>query len=501
MLSRLSLSRSSIPYHARLTTPLLRLGRRDRLTIGDLCEGALILGGTGSGKTSGSGQAIARAMLEAGFGGLVLCAKVDEAERWRDYAYRAGREHCLITVDARAAARFNFLDYTQATEARAGFDHNLVDVMARVAEAAAIADTSSGDGDNRFFRDAALEMLAHAFPILRAAYGRLRLKDVLALIKSAPVSLEQAGQKTWQTDSFCSQTLLTAAHRAKRDPAIEQVLEDHADYWMVQFPQLGERTRSSIVATLTSTIYPFLSGKLAQLFCSDTTVVPELTHEGAIILLDLPVKDYGRMGAVAQQIFKYLWQRATERRPAGKRTRPVFLFADECQFFLNSYDAEFLSTARQARACTIYMTQDKATFYAQLGGKGGRDVAEALIGKFQTRIFHANTDLDTNRYAADIIGKTTHYRSIETLARGWNSGASGTQTEQDGSYGGGDGANISRQLGETAYQDYVLPPEEFGRSLRTGGPDNRGRVDAILIRNGRRWKATRRNYLKAAFRQ
>ena len=494
-------ARTTIPYHGRLSTPLLRFGRRDRMTIGDLCEGTIVLGGSGSGKTSGTGQALGLSMLEAGFGGLVLCAKVDEADRWREYAYRTGREHSLITVDASAAARFNFLDYTQATEARGGFDHNLVDVMARVTEATAVADAGGGDGDNRFFRAAAMEMLSHAFPILRATYGRLRLKDVLALIKSAPVSLAQPNDKTWQTESFCSQTLIRAAHMSDHDPAIEQVLEDHSDYWMLQFPQMGDRTRSSIVTTLTSTIHPFLTGKLAELFCTDTTVVPELTHEGAIILLDLPVKDFGRMGAVAQQIFKYLWQRSVERRKPGRRTRPVFLFADECQFFLNSYDAEFLSTARQSRACTVYMTQDRSTFYAQLGGRGGHDTADALIEKFQTRIFHANTATDTNRYAADTIGKTTQYRSIETIARGWNAGASGTQSERDGSYGGGSGVNVSRQMGETAYQDYVLSPEEFGRLLRTGGPENRGRVDAVLIRNGRRWKATGRNYLKVEFRQ
>src|SRR4051812_24964904 len=49
----------------------------------DACEGTLIAGASGSGKTSGSGRLLAKSMLRGGFGGLVLCAKSDEPELWR----------------------------------------------------------------------------------------------------------------------------------------------------------------------------------------------------------------------------------------------------------------------------------------------------------------------------------------------------------------------------------------------------------------------------------
>lgn len=55
-------------------------------TLREACEGTQIFGTTGSGQTSGSGQATARAFLTHGFGGLVLCAKVDERETWGRYA-------------------------------------------------------------------------------------------------------------------------------------------------------------------------------------------------------------------------------------------------------------------------------------------------------------------------------------------------------------------------------------------------------------------------------
>jgi hypothetical protein len=52
-------------------------------SLNDAFQGVQILGGTGSGKSSGSGQALARAFLEANLGGLVLTAKTDEVFAWK----------------------------------------------------------------------------------------------------------------------------------------------------------------------------------------------------------------------------------------------------------------------------------------------------------------------------------------------------------------------------------------------------------------------------------
>ena len=64
--------------------------------IRDACEGTMIFGGTGSGKTSGSGRTLANSFLAAGFGGLVLCAKPDEPALWRGYAAETGRGSDLV---------------------------------------------------------------------------------------------------------------------------------------------------------------------------------------------------------------------------------------------------------------------------------------------------------------------------------------------------------------------------------------------------------------------
>src|ERR1700681_3365245 len=78
-----------------LDLPLVGFSKReaDVWTLGDAFQGVLIMGENGSGKTSGSGELLARKYLKAGFGGLVLCFKTDEAALWRRYLRRAGREN------------------------------------------------------------------------------------------------------------------------------------------------------------------------------------------------------------------------------------------------------------------------------------------------------------------------------------------------------------------------------------------------------------------------
>jgi hypothetical protein len=280
-----------------------------------------------------------------------------------------------------------------------------------------------------------------------------------------------------------------------------RIAEEHGDYWLVRVPSLGERTRGSIVATLTSTINGLLTGRIHELFGTDTTLVPELTQQGAIILLDLSVHEFGAVGAIAQQIVKSLWMKSIQQRPIHPGMRPCFLWMDEAQYFLSDADADFLSTSREYRACPVYITQDLPTFYAALGGENAENRGKQLVAKFQTRIFHANTDHVTNSFASDIIGKTRKYKISRSVNSGFNAGVSGQQGEYESSYGGGGGRTAGRGYSIESYDDDDIRPEYFGNELRTGGKENAFLVDAIVIRSARRFRASRRNRLKVTFQQ
>ena len=225
----------------------------------------------------------------------------------------------------------------------------------------------------------------------------------------------------------------------------------------------------------------FMRGLLRELFCSELTFGPEDTFNGKIIILNLPVKEFNELGQFAQVLFKFVWQRAVERRiPPGidrarsqATIRPVFLWADESQFFVNSYDALFQSTARSSRACTVYLTQNLPSYFSAFGGQNSRSDAESFLGNLQTKIFHANGDPTTNNWSAESIGKTRQaqfYGGLsEAMARA--------------------GGSMNQNAGGSLVFEYLVQPQEF-TMLRTGGPECDFQVDSIIFQGGRRWLAT-----------
>jgi hypothetical protein len=230
-------------------------------------------------------------MLLAGMGGIVLCATPEERANWLNYAEKTGRMADVVVLDASGSQRFNFLDYAAKTFAKQGFDHNLTSLMARMVEAARVADDSKGGGggENQFFTDSAMLWMSHAFPLLRLAYGVIRLEDLNKFLGSAPRSLDQiaspAAFNQWAQTSFCGKTHVLAGARAERAKGAHhqramKILDEHGDFFLERVPALDQRPRSSIEATLDSLLYPFLSGKLRELFCVDTTVSPDMARQG-----------------------------------------------------------------------------------------------------------------------------------------------------------------------------------------------------------------------------
>jgi len=117
---------SAILPHYSLDTPILQLAKDCSLSIRQAFEGVQIFGGTGSGKTSGSGRTLAHGFLQLGFGGLVLCAKPDEANNWRRYAAETGREDSFLFIDGSPGQGFNFLEYEMKAYQHEGIGLHLV---------------------------------------------------------------------------------------------------------------------------------------------------------------------------------------------------------------------------------------------------------------------------------------------------------------------------------------------------------------------------------------
>ncbi len=520
-------------YVANLDTPLLQLSAVDRFTLRDACQGVHVFGGIGSGKTSGSGRALASAYLRAGMGGLVLCAKPDEVERWCDYAKANGRANSVILFGERSDACFNFIAYELARQGADGTG-SVVECLMRILEASRLSN--SGRQSEPFWEDATRQLLRNTIPILQAATGTVRIPEIIRFVASAPNSQDQLRDPAWQESSFMFRAL-AGARRNPLAPLDPTDFEKTAGYWRDEFAQLDPKTRGNIAISLSTILDRFNRGRLHRAFCTDTTIVPELTFHGAIIIMDMSALTWNEDGIIGQQLFKYMWQRAVLARNGLEpkhRDRPVFLWADEAQYFVNSYDTDFQSTCRSSRACTVFLTQSLPTYYAKMGGEQAKHRADMLLANFVTKIFHNNADPETNRWAADTVGRSLTrrgtYNESDSFGRstgmnagggsnwGFNSGSgssvdhkgnSSSSSNSGSSFGGSEswgrnrgintGESVSSGYSET--MDYEIEPADFARHLRTGGPANDSTVTGVWFQAGMRFRDSGRNYLHVSFRQ
>jgi hypothetical protein len=449
---------------------LLNFNGDEPFTIREACEGVQIFGGIGSGKTSGSGATLAKAFLRSGFGGLVLCAKKDELETWQKYAKETGREDSLLIFDHTGKYQFPFLQYEIDREGEgAGYTENLVRLFMTVHEA--IERGNGGGGGDPYWIRAMQQLMRNAIDLCMIARKEASVPMLYEVITSAPRNVEERDSKEWRKNSLCWKLLFEGNNR-ERDKWEQYDFDSTVTYWMEEFAHLAEKTRSSIVSMFTSMADNLMRRPFRMIFSEppgeDSNIAfPELTHHGVVIVMNLPVKEYGDAGRAAQVVYKYMLQQAAERRNAKENPRPVFLWVDEAQNFATEYDMQFQATARSSRACTVYLTQNIPNYYAEMGGEHSKYRVDSLMGNLQTKIWHANSDPMTNEQAAEVIGKSWQVRR--------NAGTSI----------GAESFNISS--GETESFDYDVPPQEFSK-LRKGGVPNDLIVEAFAFQNGRVWK-------------
>lgn len=466
---------------------------QDHCTLRRAFEGFLAMGGTGAGKTSGTGQIIGCSMLRAGFGGLVLCAKPGEAELWKSYCERCNRTDDLIVFDLSATHRFNFLDFEMNRPGPGGgITENIVLLLCVILEVAQRSTVSDGGNGEQYWVRAVRQLIRNAVDLLVMAQARISVSHLYRVVVSAPTSIAQLASESWKEQSDCFRWLTEADKRLK-SPRDQHDFRVVTDYWCIEFPQLSEKTRSVIVSVFTSMIDVLHRGVLRELFSTDTTVTPQAVEEGKIIVVDLPVKQIGEVGLFAQILWKHTFQRSIEQRDVSASPRPVFLWADEAQHFITSYDASFVTTCRSARVSTVFLTQNFNNIIAAMGGsEKGRAEAESLAANLNTKIFHANGDAVTNEWASGLIGKTLQ------------SFASGNSQYQDEPQTllrlAGLEAEASDSAGWSESYELEVQPRVF-TTLRTGGPENGHVVDGIVIQSGRVFKSTGRIWMPVQFDQ
>ena len=467
-------------------------------TVRNAVEGVQIFGGIGSGKTSGSGRMLALKYLSAGFGGLVLTAKPDEKDLWQDYCAAAGRREDLMIVEPGGEHTFNFLTY----EGQGGNTENIVQVLKTVIQAS--EEKASGAKQDPFWETALDMLIFHIIDLCQLAYGEVTLQTLYDIVQTLPGQTEGAavqegafhkayaaalnrvdGQVTAWEAAQSTDRLAQLQSQFAYDAAVCQDMPDARllkfvdQFFHETYGNLSEKTRSIIDFSFSGFLFRLLREPVFSLFCQGiSTFTPEDCLDGKIILLNLPVKIYHKVGRDCQIMFKYIWQRAMEKRRIAENGRPVFLWGDEAQNFLHEYDAEYQATARSSRIATVYISQNLPNYHANMGGAKSDFRVKSFLGTLSTKVFHANADKDTNDYASALIGEGF----FEETSR---------QTAVSGEFA----SSKTKRL----KIDRTIRPDEFPR-LKTGGTKNKGRVAAYVHFQGNVLN-TDESFIKAHFDQ
>jgi hypothetical protein len=367
--------------------------------VKDACEGVLILGAPGSGKTSGSGFAFASAFLTAGFGGLVLAAKPDEAKRWQNLCARYGRAGDCVVVTSGGPHKLNVLAYeTQRPGDRLAMTDDLI-AFFRVL-IAIVSKRTSTQGKDDFWTNATNQLMRELFDVFLLAREPMTIDSLARFVTKAP----EEPTENWRGIPFFG-SVLERAEAGVKSQEDERVFRCSLEYWTETYPGIAPVTRSGIVLGFTAMANALSGRGIHELISSETTLTPEMILSGKIVILDLPIKDCGQGGLLIQAAWKYLFQRAVERRAdKGKETaRPVFLWEDEGHMFFSQHDIDFQPTARDCRAAHVILSQSLHNFY-QLGHN--QHAVQGVFATMNTQIFHANGDLETNKWASEKMGTT-----------------------------------------------------------------------------------------------
>ncbi|WP_303316852.1 TraM recognition domain-containing protein [Flavivirga abyssicola] len=460
-----------------LDIPLIDWQIGHPFTVRDACEGVLIMGGLGSGKTSGSGALLAKKYLENQFGGLVLTAKEDELDLWKSYCKKYGREDDLIIFGHGSDKYFNFLDYESSRPDKGtGITHNIADTLKTVIKAGA----NDGQESDKAFWDASLQqLLVNAVDLCLLTGDNIRFKDIYKIIQTAPKNKNELTNETWRKNSYCFLMMQhVASHlnkhpKTKKSDELARRLHIIEDFFYGNWLYLSEKTRSIVEQMFFGFGDRFMRDPLYSLFNTETNVTPEDTIKGKIIIVNLPYLIFENTGRDGQILFKYIWQRAMQRRQIKESSRPTFLWVDEAHYFLHDHDIDHQSTARSYRACTVYLTQNLPNYTLHAGGGDkGSYRFKALAGNLGTKFFHANSDVETNEYAADLVGKELTWTSSEGRTMG-----------EDASFNEGSSQSLL----------HIIQPSDFARQ-KTGGELNGFDVEVVVHRQGIPFAVTNKNH-------
>lgn len=329
------------------------------MTVNDLSQHLLIIGETGTRKTSLMRKIIAQ--------------------------YVASGAGSMLVLDGKGKLAAELAGLPNYTVIDPSIDLGLIEGLGPEDVARALSSVGAHFGKektNPFFISEASTMIFHGGVLLQA--------------------LVAAGVQDYVWNLHCYINLLTNlnADPTKEGERLAELLanfipKDEGDVFLLAnattyavstIVSYSSETRSNIWATVTSWFSPLLQHK-------DLVRWSHITHgfdistidSGGLFGVSLPEVKFGKAGLLAQslikeRVFNILRRRVIDPKPDQKK---ILILMDEAQELIGDADKAFLPIARELGGMAIYASQSIDAFYARIGDQ---NAAKAFLNTFVSQI-------------------------------------------------------------------------------------------------------------------
>jgi len=355
----------------------------------DAGKNALVLGGTGSGKTSCVVNPLTDQLFGSGAGVLVFDVKAEG-----DALALAKRRGRSVDVIGYGAGQVGL---------------NLIEGMA-INSVVAV------------FRDL-FEMLGESggFWVNSAC---LRLKCALTVLHAIPNHYDLGSLYSYFYDPEATETMLSELQFSVKTASVRrQRAVEYARHWETHvYDTLDERIKSAIVATLAQVLTDFsIDPDLRDAFCSGGGQQADLQRllDGHAFVLSVPYAEKGDTARTVMHLVKRRYANMMQNRrlhPDWNQTRPIAFVCDEYQYVAAASDSSFLDKSRSSGAIFIAAAQSIAAFDQIVKSKVAVD---AIIANMRQLIVFSVEDERTISRLRTIAGDVDRWQySTSNSSRG-----------------------------------------------------------------------------------
>lgn len=491
-----------------LEQPLFKWpGTNEVFRVSHALAGALVMGASRSGKTSSIYKFFLKSWFKAGYGGLLTVTRVNDSEFIYDIAKKAGREDDIVYFKHGSPYNFNILEYE--LNRQGGTIASTVDLLFLLHDVINKFQNPDSRGEESYWHNSANNFLTSAITLLviarkkvswsalrkmgRDAFDQEGLHNYLMIRENLETTEEESPQWNEAYEAYMHLRasnffveVFDTANELELTNQDNQRLQVCGDYMLVQWPPYAQKTRSIVKEMIISITRPFETSEILQEHFSagfSEELDPQHTYldGNKIVISGFGVKEYGLGGLIATTICKLAFTQAWERRDIsaeGAEAQPVILAMDEFQFYLNSAAKEslYMSTAGGSLICNLMVTQNLDNVIMSSGNSNAEAKARSLVGNLSCKVFCANSNYTTNKFASDMIGR--HFIDTTNTSISFENG--------------------NKQSYNQVYHPKV--PTDHFTTLKTGRKENEYNVGSIVFQNGKTWKDGR-NFAEITFSQ